>query len=1360
MVRCVWLRLGRLVSVRLTTFRPAVWLLPLLVSPAAWLEALAWNNGANRVDGNVAALTYAPVVGTVTLSPDGLLTITSPNPTDPGQAYFDLPAVSSGWVRFNGTLASSARYELSELHVVASPTAGGVGQGSYTVVPPDQKPPAPATPITTALSSFTIVGGSIAQVTGPSFAAGRVQNLLSWQAGGFTSATTATGAAGDAGLNPFSPLGTPAVGGVTQWNTKQQVHLLAYPLGATPQSVAGQFVLIGQGPTQIQGNAVAVLSSLGAGAYQIYRPASAGTVSGGGIALGSGEVIELQGSLNVTGNLSNTGPNLGALMLGGHGDSSAAVQFTASSVVSTDLIIQDDPARVFPFAVSTGVAATVNPSNFVLMEGSKVSIGSGITLNPANLALHGGAALTLSDATIPLSVSSTTTLGGTLTGATSQVLNLGNTTATLSSSAIAAPSGTVNLGSLTVPAGAGLTVGAPLGTVSATGTVTTAAASGSLSAGSLSVVAKDVTFAGAAISGGTSIQATDSIALNGTTQLDNGATLSVSGDAPTALNSLNVVPTHVGNFVKSSGAGAVTIGGISVPAGSTLNVGANGTALMTIGSVGNLAGALAVTGTGNVQVGTITATGANSSLSVGGTGNFTFTGGITINAGQGFTLQSIAPDALTVPAAIPITFGGAGTLKLQGPVTFDPPLTLNGSPQNLGLLGGGTRVASATFTGGGLSVSNADNRIQNLVVASPLTVTGTGQVTLGTVSGGAATTSATATIILNGSSSVTAPQSITASTLKLTGNPTLVAGTSLIGAPTLEIAGNLNQNLGALTIQGGQILFSGSSLLQGSGTLAATGAGGGSGDITAQSPAVVTLAGINLQAQRDVVINSGSSLGGAGTIRVGNGGTGLLKAAGTLVAGNPVGTLTVQGPVTFQSSGGFESRVTPSGVGLLQVSAGPSGAGVATLAGDLGVTLTGLKPKLGTTYTVIQAGSVVGTFNEVGGSAGILTFRAIYTPTEVQVAVTLPPGGLCSLATPCSAAEAVACALDQVLAEDCMTPCFEEFLYDQIFYPSTAINVIWQELAGGPYTDLPQLVGLQMMMNQDVIRSQQWMLLDQWRMGEQTQIWFDPTGDAISSTGWRMQAGGAQLGVSHTWNSGVGFGLGATVEGVRMRSKTFSLHGSGLNLALTPMLSYVPHWRSGFWRSYVLASASAGGLVTSLNRLMSWPGFCCEANSHWNPLDLSGRLEAGLSYRDCAIALQPFAALSAFKVFTGSIQENCGCCAGLDVSCWQESFGFLETGFRWRDHLCAMGTTFAPELDLGVYALLWGRGSEMSASFQQACCASWHLCGPALSRWGAFGGFGLQASASDCLSIGIRFDGRFASAYQAWSATAQASWRF
>ncbi len=132
-------------------------------------------------------------------------------------------------------------------------------------------------------------------------------------------------------------------------------------------------------------------------------------------------------------------------------------------------------------------------------------------------------------------------------------------------------------------------------------------------------------------------------------------------------------------------------------------------------------------------------------------------------------------------------------------------------------------------------------------------------------------------------------------------------------------------------------------------------------------------------------IDATSSLSGTGTLTTSGGITNL----GQIIPGSSrTGTLLVSGAITLNSGSGgtLVSELTPNTNGLLQVS------GAATLTnGHLTISpdISGFYG-LSKSYTLVNAGSIVGTFADTSISDPNFSSLLSYTGTQVQVLLTVP----------------------------------------------------------------------------------------------------------------------------------------------------------------------------------------------------------------------------------------------------------------------------------------------------------------------------------------------------------------------------------
>jgi len=183
----------------------------------------------------------------------------------------------------------------------------------------------------------------------------------------------------------------------------------------------------------------------------------------------------------------------------------------------------------------------------------------------------------------------------------------------------------------------------------------------------------------------------------------------------------------------------------------------------------------------------------------------------------------------------------------------------------------------------------------------------------------------------------------------------------------------------ALGIEGGFAFdqsFAGSYDGQLSGTGAFSVTGGGFVELTADnsgfagSTQVVgsTLA-INDMLGGSLMVGNGGNLQGSGEIGSGSGSTVTIASGGTLAPGNSIGTLNVNGDLTFQAGSRYEVEVAPGGTDSDRVAV----TGTATLAGSVAhIGVTGTYDQV-STYTILTAGAgIAGIFEGVTSDLAFL----------------------------------------------------------------------------------------------------------------------------------------------------------------------------------------------------------------------------------------------------------------------------------------------------------------------------------------------------------------------------------------------------
>lgn len=450
-----------------------------------------------------------------------------------------------------------------------------------------------------------------------------------------------------------------------------------------------------------------------------------------------------------------------------------------------------------------------------------------------------------------------------------------------------------------------------IGTFSGSATVARALSS---TTGSLTLTAGTLTLS-AAVSGG------GGVTLAGAVVIGNAGGTITSQNRPiliTAAASADII-----SAIESNG------GPITVQAGSTLELGT--------GILASAGGIITLTSSGNMTlVGPIVTGGGSFRASVTGAGTLSIQNDITTSGGSLEVTTAIGLLQSTVGSTLDAS-GGAGTGSIRAEaLSASGNVLLNGNVLGSGggtvLRAGGDVTLNDSVQAGGpvvLRANSDDGGLGSLAVNAPVTVLGTGTLTLGgvgftqTLTG---TLSTTAGAILG---TFTGPATVSRSLTSASGSLTLNGPSLNINAP---ISGG-----GGVTLSGGTIN------------------GNSGGTFTSQNAPI----SITSTAATDI-ISAILSNGGSISIQAGTTldlGTGLLGSAGGPVTLSAIGNLTLFGPVTTAGAA-FTARVT--------------GAGALAIQND--VTTSGGSIELTTANGMLS--STAGSDLDASGGAGTGTIRA------------------------------------------------------------------------------------------------------------------------------------------------------------------------------------------------------------------------------------------------------------------------------------------------------------------------------------------------------------------------------------------------
>lgn len=478
---------------------------------------------------------------------------------------------------------------------------------------------------------------------------------------------------------------------------------------------------------------------------------------------------------------------------------------------------------------------------------------------------------------------------------------------------------------------------------------------------------------------------------------------------PTVTATIAAPIVGAGGLVKTDTGTLVLSGANSYTGGTAIDMGT--LSVSSDGNLGDAAGALSFDG------GTLRNTAA-----------FATSRGVTLEAGGG-TFETAAE--LTVSGTLDgegaLAKTGDGTLVLSGGNTYSGGTTVAAGTLSVSADANlGDAAGALTLAGGTLQTTAAFDSTRDVVLAGGTLQTDADLGLQGTVSGGGALIKDGAgTLTLTGDNTYTGDTRVLDGTLvgdadairgDLANDGTVVFDQAVddsfdgaitgdgdmvkrgAGALTLGAASALDWTIdaGALIARAAQ--FGGDAAIADGATLRFNEAGGtyagtlsGTGDFEiAGGGSVFVLTGDSAGFDGGTLLESGTlridgALGGlttiaAGATLTGIGTLGSVDNAGTVAAGNSIGTLTLTGDYVHRDNATLLAEIEPGGTSdLLDV------AGTATIEGGT-VDIIKLPGQYtgGTRYTLIDAaGGVTGTFDTLDQDLPFLDLLLIYAPNQV-----------------------------------------------------------------------------------------------------------------------------------------------------------------------------------------------------------------------------------------------------------------------------------------------------------------------------------------------------------------------------------------
>jgi autotransporter-associated beta strand protein len=452
---------------------------------------------------------------------------------------------------------------------------------------------------------------------------------------------------------------------------------------------------------------------------------------------------------------------------------------------------------------------------------------------------------------------------------------------------------------------------------------------------------------------------------------------------------LTILDTPVSG-VSATGGGA---GAIGTGLGTNFQNGLAGTAGTGLGAAIYLSGVTASIG---VSTGTVTYAntiggtglvtgGVNTALTKTGAGTLTlsavndFTGNVNIAAGtvsiaatgnlgagangvvisDGGTLAVTATTTLAAARAFRIAGSGGIDVAAGTTTTLQGVIANGASTGSLVKSGDGTLLLSAANTYGGATTVNAGTLRAGNANALP---------------GGSAFTVATGAFLdLNGFNAVTG--SLAGAGTVTNGGATAIALTSGGNNTSTVFSGVIQNGVNAMSF-----------VKNGTGNLDLSGINTYTGATTVNAGTLSVNGSVASSAM--TTINAGGTLGGTGTV-----GETTING-GALAPGNSIGTLTVQGNLTFTAASTYMVQISPAAADRTNVS------GVATLGGATVNAAFDAGTYIAKQYTIINAtGGVSGTFGTLVNSnlPANFTSKLSYDPNNVYLDLALdftptPPG--------------------------------------------------------------------------------------------------------------------------------------------------------------------------------------------------------------------------------------------------------------------------------------------------------------------------------------------------------------------------------
>ncbi len=701
---------------------------------------------------------------------------------------------------------------------------------------------------------------------------------------------------------------------------------------------------------------------------------------------------------------------------------------------------------------------------------------------------------------------------------------------------------------------------------------------------------------------------------------------------------------------------------------------------------------------------------------VTGTGGVLFTGAGTVTLDGVNSLTNTGTNTVAGGTTLLLTGTQGGTFATASDGTFQ-------------IGNGGT---SGTFTGslannGTLLLHRSDDYVLNGAItgAGTLTKQGAGKVTFGTGFAFTGTTN-----IVAGSIKLSTPVAATTE-LDVRGSGQLeLSGTTQVVA---ELAGNsttasVNIAGGSLTVnQSTSTSFAGN--LTGAGSLVKTGSGrlNLTGIDTYTGPTSVnggTLS-INGSIVSPTTVNTGGTLGGTGTT-----GSVMIGAGGAFAPGNSVGTINVAGTVGFAAGSTFAVEANAIAADrIVATGAGTISGGTVAVTPDLSLAAFGKT----TTYNILTASAVTGTFTSVTSSNASLLPVLSYTATGVNL----------TLANAALSFGAIAVGANQLaVANAVQARGFGNAVFNAVLIQPTALagQAAFDNLSGELFASVPSILmdeGKRVrgaVMDRAAVRGDG---AGVWAAGLVNNARSDVQGSAASTdTDRKGVVSGLDYGRSG-WRVGVGAGyvksdidIAARASHADVETKLVTAYGGMSYGKLNLNLAATYSWHDIDTRRAITVGAVAG-----------------TATSSYKAKTFQFTEEASYALIDTgAFQASPFVGIGLIRNHSDAVAET-GTAAALGVAASSRKVGFGTGGLRMGGNArVSDGVALLPHMSLS-YTHAWGELTGTSLAAFGGTGTTFRTTGAVLGRNTMTADGGLDLAFGNNFRIGA---GAYASTDKKW----------